>query len=233
MNNLVEVMGLTKKYEGKTALDNISLVIPEGRIVGLLGPNGSGKTTIIKILTGVLSDYQGRVSIDGRPVGIQSKTVVSYLPDRTYLSPWMKVRDTVDVFSDFYIDFDKNKATDMLKRLDINLGDRVTKLSKGTYEKVQLVIVMSRSAKLYVLDEPLGGIDPASRDVIIDTILTNYNEKSSVLLSTHLIQDVERVFDSVIILKDQQIFLSDDVDNIRAKYGKSVNEFFREVFKCC
>lgn len=226
-------MGLTKKYEGKTALDNISLVIPEGRIVGLLGPNGSGKTTIIKILTGVLSDYQGRVSIDGRPVGIQSKTVVSYLPDRTYLSPWMKVRDTVDVFSDFYIDFDKNKATDMLKRLDINLGDRVTKLSKGTYEKVQLVIVMSRSAKLYVLDEPLGGIDPASRDVIIDTILTNYNEKSSVLLSTHLIQDVERVFDSVIILKDQQIFLSDDVDNIRAKYGKSVNEFFREVFKCC
>jgi ABC-2 type transport system ATP-binding protein len=233
MGNLVEVMGLTKKYEGKTAIDNISMVIPEGKIVGLLGPNGAGKTTIIKILTGVMQDYEGRITIDGSPIGIHTKSVVSYLPDRTYLSPWMKVKDTVDVFSDFYIDFDKNKAKELLQRLHISLDDRVTKLSKGTYEKVQLVIVMSRNAKLYVLDEPLGGIDPASRDVIIDTILTNYNEKSSVLLSTHLIQDVERVFDSVIILKDQQVFMSEDVDNVRAKYGKSVDELFREVFKCC
>jgi ABC-2 type transport system ATP-binding protein len=232
MGNLVEITGLTKKYEGETALDDISLNIPEGRIIGLLGPNGAGKTTMMKILAGVMSDYQGRVLIDGHPVGAYTKSVVSYLPDRTYLSPWMKVGDTLDVFSDFYDDFDKAKAKEMLRHLNIGLEKKVTKLSKGTYEKVQLVIVMSRNAKLFVLDEPLGGIDPASRDVIIDTILKNYNEKSTVLLSTHLIQDVERIFDSVVILKDCKVFLSDEVDAVREKYGKSIDELFREVFKC-
>jgi ABC-2 type transport system ATP-binding protein len=233
MGNLLEITGLTKRYEGVPALENISLSLPRGRIIGLLGPNGAGKTTMIKIIAGVLSDYQGKVLINGQPVGVYTKSVVSYLPDKTYFSPWMKVSDTVDVFSDFYADFDKSKAREMLQRLNIGLGDRVTKLSKGTYEKVQLVIVMSRAAKLYLLDEPLGGIDPASRDVIIDTILKNYSENSMVLLSTHLIQDVERIFDDVVFLKDHRVFLSDGVDNVRAKNGKSIDELFREVYRCC
>lgn len=232
MNDVLNVTGLTKSYDGKTVLDGISFRIPAGRIVGLLGPNGSGKTTIIKIVAGVLSEYKGNVVIDGGPVGIHSKSVVSYLPDKSYLSAWMRVRDAVDVFSDFYKDFDRVKANELLGRLGIDTGARITRLSKGEYEKVQLVIVMSRSAKLYLLDEPLGGVDPASRDVIISTIIKNYNENSSVLLSTHLIADVECVFDSVIILKDRQILINDDVDAIREKYAKSVDELFREVFRC-
>lgn len=232
MNDVLNVTGLTKSYDGKTVLDGISFRIPAGRIVGLLGPNGSGKTTIIKIVAGVLSEYKGNVIIDGGPVGIHSKNVVSYLPDKSYLSAWMRVRDAVDVFSDFYKDFDRVKANELLGRLGIDTGARITRLSKGEYEKVQLVIVMSRSAKLYLLDEPLGGVDPASRDVIISTIIKNYNENSSVLLSTHLIADVECVFDSVIILKDRQILINDDVDAIREKYAKSVDELFREVFRC-
>lgn len=232
MNDVLNVTGLTKSYDGKTVLDGISFRIPAGRIVGLLGPNGSGKTTIIKIVAGVLSEYKGNVVIDGGPVGIHSKNVVSYLPDKSYLSAWMRVRDAVDVFSDFYKDFDRVKANELLGRLGIDTGARITRLSKGEYEKVQLVIVMSRSAKLYLLDEPLGGVDPASRDVIISTIIKNYNENSSVLLSTHLIADVECVFDSVIILKDRQILINDDVDAIREKYAKSVDELFREVFRC-
>ena len=232
MDNLVEISNLTKKYEGKIALDDISFSISQGRIVGLLGPNGAGKTTLIKILTGVLCDFQGSVIIDGQKPGAYTKSVVSYLPDKTYLSSWMKVSDTIDLFSDFYEDFDKFKAKELMKRLKIELDQKVTKLSKGTYEKVQLVIVMSRRAKLYVLDEPLGGVDPASRDVILDTILKNYNENSTVLLSTQLISDVERIFDSVIILKDGQVFINDEVDRVREKSGKSIDEFFREVFKC-
>jgi ABC-2 type transport system ATP-binding protein len=232
MDNLVEISNLTKKYEGKIALDDISFSIPQGKIVGLLGPNGAGKTTLIKILTGVLCDFQGSVIIDGQKPGAYTKSIVAYLPDKTYLSSWMKVSDTIDLFSDFYEDFDKFKAKELMKRLKIELDQKVTKLSKGTYEKVQLVIVMSRRAKLYVLDEPLGGVDPASRDVILDTILKNYNENSTVLLSTQLISDVERIFDSVIILKDGQVFINDEVDRVREKSGKSIDEFFREVFKC-
>jgi len=233
MSNLVEITNLTKKYEGKIVLDNISLTIPGGRIIGLLGPNGAGKTTLIKIIAGVMKDYKGKVLIDNHSPGVYTKSILSYLPDKTYLSPWMKVKDTVDLFTDFYSDFDKNKAIDLLKLLNIDINQNVTKLSKGNYEKVQLVIVMSRSAKLYVLDEPLGGVDPASRDIIIDTILTNYNENSSVLLSTQLVQDVERAFDSVIIIKDTKVFVNDEVDNVRAKFGKSIDELCREVFKCC
>ncbi|MFT9057723.1 MAG: ABC transporter ATP-binding protein [Ethanoligenens sp.] len=232
MDTLLEVSGLTKRYEGRLALDDISFSLPAGHIVGLLGPNGAGKTTLIKILTGVISDYTGQVRIGRFAPGMQSKSMVAYLPDKTYFSNWMKVSDTVDLFEDFYADFDKGRALELLKKLGIDKNMRVTKLSKGTYEKVQLVVVMSRKARLYVLDEPLGGVDPAARDVILDTILTNYCENSTVLLSTQLISDVERVFDSVVILKEGQIFLSDEVDAVRAKYGQSVNELFREVFKC-
>lgn len=232
MDTLLEVSGLTKRYEGRLALDDISFSLPAGHIVGLLGPNGAGKTTLIKILTGVISDYTGQVRIGGFAPGMQSKSMVAYLPDKTYFSNWMKVSDTVDLFEDFYADFDKERALELLKKLGIDKNMRVTKLSKGTYEKVQLVVVMSRKARLYVLDEPLGGVDPAARDVILDTILTNYCENSTVLLSTQLISDVERVFDSIVILKEGQVFLSDEVDAVRAKYGQSVNELFREVFKC-
>ena len=232
MSNLVEITNLTKKYEGEIVLDNISLTIPEGRIIGLLGANGAGKTTIIKIITGVIKDYKGKILIDNHCPGKYTKSIVSYLPDKTYLSSWMKVKDILDLFTDFYIDFDKNKAIELLKLLNIDINQNVTKLSKGNYEKVQLVIVMSRNAKLYVLDEPLGGVDPASRDMIIDTILTNYNDKSSVLLSTQLIQDVERAFDGIIILKDNKVFINDEVDNVRVKFGKSIDELCREVFKC-
>ncbi|MBU3215390.1 ABC transporter ATP-binding protein [Clostridium estertheticum] len=233
MNKLVEITNLTKKYEGKVIIDDISLTIPEGRIIGLLGANGAGKTTIIKIITGVMKDYSGKVLINNQSPGKYTKSITSYLPDKTYLSSWMKVKDTVDLFADFYIDFDKNKAIELLNLLNIDINQSVTKLSKGTYEKVQLVIVMSRRSKLYVLDEPLGGVDPASRDIIIDTILTNYNEKSSVILSTQLIQDVERAFDGVIILKNGKILVNGEVDNVRSKVGKSIDEYCREVFKCC
>lgn len=231
-DELIKIDGLTKYFGLRPALQNISLTVPRGRIVGLLGPNGAGKTTLMKILVGVIQDYTGRVNIAGQAVGAATKALVSYLPDRTYLSPWMKVRDAVDVFADFYHDFDRVKASEMLKRLKVDPSDRVTGLSKGNYEKVQLIIVMSRAAQLYVLDEPLGGVDPASRDVIIDTILTNYRETGSVLISTHLIHDVERVFDSVIFLKDHKVFLNEEVDSIRARTGQSVDELFREVFKC-
>lgn len=229
---LIKISGLSKNFGSRPALQDISLTVPGGRIVGLLGPNGAGKTTLMKILVGVLQDYSGQVQISGQPIGIATKALVSYLPDRTYLSPWMKVRDAVDVFADFYRDFDRVKADEMLKRLKVDPNDRVTRLSKGNYEKVQLVIVMSRAAQLYVLDEPLGGVDPASRDVIIDTILTNYRETSTVMISTHLIHDVERVFDSVIFLKNHRVFLYEEVDSLRARTGQSVDELFREAFKC-
>lgn len=229
---LVDVENLSKKYEGKTALDNISFTIPEGRIVGLLGPNGAGKTTLIKVLAGVISAYKGRVLICGSTPGSFTKSVVSYLPDKTYLSNNMKVSDTISMFDDFYTDFDRVKARELLKRLQIEPKMKITKLSKGTYEKLQLVLVMSRAARLYVLDEPLGGVDPAARDVILDTIITNYSENSSVLLSTQIIGDVERIFDSVLILKGGQIILDDDVDAVREKYSKSINDYCREVFRC-
>ncbi|OPJ56603.1 ABC transporter ATP-binding protein [Clostridium oryzae] len=232
MENLIEITELTKKYEGKTVLENVSFDIPSGRIVGLLGPNGAGKTTIIKILAGVINDYKGKVLINHEPPGIYTKSIVSYLPDKTYFSNWMKVSDTINLFDDFYEDFDRAKAMKLLKRLNIDEKLKITKLSKGIYEKLQLVIVMSRKARVYILDEPLGGVDPASRDVILDTILTNYSEDSSVILSTQLIQDVERVFDKVIMIKDKEIFINEDVDTLRLKYGKSVDEIFREVFRC-
>lgn len=229
---VLQTSNLSKSYGAKLALDDVNLSITGGRIVGLLGPNGSGKTTLLKILSGMNTVYQGNVSILGCPPGPDSKALISYLPDKLYFTNWMKVKDIVNQFDTFYDDFDMAKCYTMLKRLSVAPDARIKSLSKGTIEKLQLCLVMARKAKLYLLDEPLGGVDPAARDFILDTILKNYSEDSTILISTHLISDVERIFDTVIFLKDGQIALCDDVDNVRMNEGKSIDQLFREVFKC-
>lgn len=232
MEELLNCQNLTKRYGYKTALDSINLSIGCGRIIGLLGPNGSGKTTLIKLINGLLSPTSGTLTINGLTPGPETKKVVSYLPERTYFNSWMKVTDILDFFYDFYADFDRNRAMEMLKRLNINEQDRLSSMSKGTKEKVQLIMVMSRDADLYCLDEPIGGVDPAARDYILQTIITNYNENASVLISTHLISDIENVLDDVIFIQNGHIRLSASVDDIREQEGKSVDALFREVFKC-
>lgn len=232
MEELLNCQNLTKRYGYKTALDSINLSIGRGRIIGLLGPNGSGKTTLIKLINGLLSPTSGTLTINGLTPGPETKKVVSYLPERTYFNSWMKVTDILDFFCDFYADFDRNRAMEMLKRLNINEQDRLSSMSKGTKEKVQLIMVMSRDADLYCLDEPIGGVDPAARDYILQTIITNYNENASVLISTHLISDIENVLDDVIFIQNGHIRLSASVDDIREQEGKSVDALFREVFKC-
>ncbi|MBE5948681.1 MAG: ABC transporter ATP-binding protein [Lachnospiraceae bacterium] len=232
MNPILECKGLTKKYGSLEALSNIDLTLEPGRIVGLLGPNGSGKSTLIKLINGILTPNAGTILIDGKPVGVDTKKIVSYLPERTYLNNWMKVCDIIDYFNDFYEDFDKNKAYEMLKRLNIDPSMRLRTLSKGTKEKVQLILVMSRNAKLYVLDEPIGGVDPAARDYILNTILSNYNETGTILISTHLISDIEQILDDIVLIKQGKILQSTSVDEIRDKNGMSVDQLFREVFRC-
>lgn len=203
-----------------------------GRFVGLLGPNGSGKTTLIKLINGLIQPTAGSVLVDGQAPGVHTHSVVSYLPDRAYLNDWMRVSDLMDFFADFYADFDRVKANDMLQSLHINSLDRLKTLSKGTKEKVQLILTMSRKAKLFLLDEPIAGVDPAARDYILNTILSNYSEDAAVLLSTHLIADIERVLDEVIFLKNGVMTLHESVDTIREEHGKSVDMLFREVFAC-
>ena len=231
-DELVRITNLTKKYQSKKALSNVNLTLEAGHIIGLLGPNGSGKTTLMKILTGVIRDYDGAVSIDGKGIGPDTKALVSYLPDTSYFSHWMTPLDVISLFRDFYADFDEHKCREMLKRLGLSEKQRIKTMSKGMIEKFQLCLVMSRNAKLYILDEPIGGVDPAARDYILDTILTNYNEDATIFMSTHLISDVERIFDTVIFLKEGEIVLEGNIDNIRAKEEKSIDELFREVFKC-
>lgn len=231
-NDLVVCEALSKSYGSLRALDNLNLNLERGRFIGLLGPNGSGKTTAIKLLNGLLQPTSGSVTIDGEKPGKHTHEVVSYLPDRPYLNDWMKACDLLDFFADFYQDFDKVKANDMLKALQISPFDRLKTMSKGTKEKVQLILVMSRKAQLYLLDEPIGGVDPAARDYILNTILSNYSEEATVLLSTHLIADIERVLDEVIFLKNGVLTLHESVDTIREEHGKSVDMLFREVFAC-
>ena len=223
---------LTKRYGSKEALSSVDLTVQRGRIIGLLGPNGSGKTTLIKIASGLLSPTLGEIRIAGKPIGVETKEMVSYLPDRPYLGDWMRVNDIIDLFSDFYRGFDRMKALEMLNRLNINPSDRLKTMSKGTKEKVQLILVMSRNAELYLLDEPIGGVDPATRDYILSTIIGNYSENAAVIISTHLIADVERVLDDVIFIEHGRIALSSSVDGIREERGMSVDALFREVFKC-
>lgn len=232
MNPILECKGLTKRYGSKTALDQISFSLMPGKIIGLLGPNGSGKTTLIKLLNGLLVPTEGQIFIDGLRPGVETKKFVSYLPERTYLNSWMKVCDIIDFFQDFYEDFDKARAYDMLKRLNINPSDRLRTMSKGTKEKVQLILVMSRRARLYCLDEPIAGVDPAARDYILSTIIQNYDENATIIISTHLISDVENILDDVVFIQNGHIRMVDSVENIRFNQGKSVDALFREVFKC-
>ncbi len=231
-SGLVLCGGLTKAYGKKVALNNVNLEIGRGRIVGLLGPNGSGKTTLIKILSGILTPTGGTASISGRSIGIETKKIVSYLPERSYIDSRMNVKQMISFFSDFYGNFSAESAYAMLSDLGINPNDSLKTMSKGTREKVQLILVMSRKAELYLLDEPIGGVDPAARDYIIQTILRNYDENASVIISTHLISDIENILDEAIFIKDGNIILHSEVDSIRAQYGKSVDGVFREVFSC-
>ena len=232
MNPILECKGLTKRYGGKTALDQITFSLMPGKIIGLLGPNGSGKTTLIKLLNGLLVPTEGQIFIDGLRPGTETKKFVSYLPERTYLNSWMKVCDIIDFFQDFYEDFDKARAYDMLKRLNINPSDRLRTMSKGTKEKVQLILVMSRRARLYCLDEPIAGVDPAARDYILSTIIQNYDENATIIISTHLISDVENILDDVVFIQNGHIRMVDSVENIRFNQGKSGDALFTEVFKC-
>lgn len=232
MPPILECRNLEKKYGYKSALAGVDLSLDRGRIVGLLGPNGSGKTTLIKLCNGLLTPTNGEILINGMKPGVATKKIVSYLPECTYFSDWMKVSDMLSFFQDFYDNFNLAKAKDMLARLNISNTDRLKAMSKGTKEKVQLIMVMARDADLYLLDEPIGGVDPAARDYILNTIITNYNENATVVISTHLIADIEKVLDDVIFLANGQVWLSSTVDDIRQEKGVSVDALFREVFRC-
>ena len=231
MNDLVVCSGLTKRFGALTALDHVDLHLNSGRIVGLLGPNGSGKTTLIKLMSGLLRPTEGNISIAGYPIGPQSKAAVAYLPDKMFYANWMKAEDLIDLFADFYADFRRERAEAMCAALGIGMRASVKSMSKGTQEKLQLILVMSRDAKLYLLDEPIAGVDPAARDFILRTILTNYTPESTILLSTHLIADIEPVLDEAVFLKVGRVVRHDAVDHIREVEGKSVDEVFREIFR--
>ena len=232
MGTLLECQDLTKSFSGKTAIDHIDLSIESGHIIGLLGPNGSGKTTLIKMINGLLTPTSGTLYYKENPIGVESKRHISYLPDHSYLNMNQRVKEIIAFFQDFYEDFDSERAYDMLQKLNINPNDSLKSMSKGTKEKVQLILVMSRKAELYILDEPIAGVDPAARDYILDVILTNYDPSASILISTHLIADIENILDQVIFIQNGQIRLSSSVDDIRAEEGKSVDALFREVFRC-
>lgn len=230
---ILECGGVRKRYSGSAyIIDGLDLRLEKGRIAGLLGPNGSGKTTLIKLVAGLLTPDSGSIKIGGHSPGVETKKIVSYLPERTYLNNWMKVEEIIRFFGDFYTDFSADKAYSMLDRLKIPPKADLKTLSKGTKEKVQLILVMSRQAKLYLLDEPIGGVDPAAREYILNTIISNYNQDASILISTHLISDVEKILDDAYFISGGKISLATSVEDIREKQGKSVDELFREVFKC-
>jgi len=231
MSEILRCENLTKTFGHINALDNLNLSIESGKIIGLLGPNGAGKTTLIKIINGLLQPTMGWMTVNGRVPGPDTKPLVSYLPDVSYLNNWMTVEQIVGMFTDFYQDFRSELAYDMINRLGIDRKQRLKTLSKGNKEKVCLILVMSRNAFLYVLDEPIAGVDPATRDYIISTIINNYNPNASVLISTHLISDIESILDEVIFIQQGRVYLHDTVDHIREEHGKSVDEYFREVFR--
>jgi ABC-2 type transport system ATP-binding protein len=232
METVLEIKELKKNYGKKTALDIGNLNFKGGKIVGLLGPNGSGKTTFIKLVSGLLTPSTGNITVGGMEVGVETKAIVSYLPDANYLFDWMKTKDIVEFFKDFYKDFDEEIALDMLSKLGIDLKQSLKSMSKGTKEKVQLILVMSRRSKLYLLDEPIGGVDPAARDYILKTIISNYNEEAVVIIATHLIGDIENVLDEFVFINNGKVVLSGNVDEIKEEKGISIDNLFREVFKC-
>ena len=229
---VLEIKNVHKKYLSHPVLEGVGFSIPRGKIVGLLGPNGCVKTTILKLISGLLQLDEGEIRINGICPGQQTKSMISYLPERSYLNDWMKISDILNLFSDFYADFDRERAEQMLTDLKISKEEKLKTMSKGTKEKVQLILVMSRRASLYLLDEPIGGVDPATREYILHTILKNFDENSSILITTHLIQDVETIFDQVLFLNQGKIVIDGEVDEIREKYGKSIDGLFREVFRC-
>ncbi len=229
---LLEIKKLNKNFDNKNILTDINLSISSGKIIGLLGKNGAGKSTLIKLINDLLTPSSGEILVNGKEIGVESKKVISYLPERTYLNKQMKVSEVIELFRDFYQDFDEEKAIKLLKDLDLDINQSLTKMSKGMQEKVQLVLVMSRKADLYILDEPLGGVDPATRDYILDTILSNFNENASVIISTHLISDIERILDEVIFIDKGKIVLQSDADKLRNKEKSSIDEIFRRMFKC-
>lgn len=229
---LLEIKNLYKNYGEKQVLNNITLTVPRGKIIGLLGKNGTGKTTLIKLINGLLTPTEGEIIFEGEKIGPQSKLNIAYLPERTYLDKSMTINETLKFFKEFYSNFDIDKAKDLLKKLDLDENQKIIKMSKGMQEKVQLVLVMSRKTDLYILDEPLGGTDPATRDYILDTILTNFNEGASIIISTHLISDIERILDEVIFIDKGEIKLISDADELRNKENASIDENFRRMFKC-
>ena len=229
---LVKCNNLCKEFDNKQVLNNINLSLPKGKIIGLLGKNGMGKTTLIKLMNDLLTPTSGEVLINGEKPSVNSKKIISYLPERTYLDKGMKVSQILTLFEDFYENFNKEKAIKLLNDLDLDINSRVNKMSKGMQEKLQLILVMSREAELYILDEPLGGVDPATRDYILDTILSNFSEGASVIISTHLISDIERILDEVIFIDKGNIILTSSADELRAKENASIDEIFRRCFKC-
>ncbi|WP_188017004.1 ABC transporter ATP-binding protein [Paenibacillus antarcticus] len=230
MSSLLQMNSITKSYGSKFALNDVSLEIGPGKIVGLLGSNGSGKSTLMKMVTGLLQPTRGTLTVTGLPVGLKSKALVSFMPDRPLTESWMKVRDAITFFQEFYDDFDIVKAREMLQFMKLNESDRVSVLSKGMSERLQLTLALSRDARLYLLDEPIGGVDPVARGKILDAIVEYYNEDSSIIISTHLVRDIERIFDEVVFIREGEIVMHEEVENIRIKYGKSVDDMFKEVY---
>ena len=229
---LLEIKNLSKSFDNKPILKDVNLKVTNGKIIGLLGKNGVGKTTLIKLINDLLVPTTGEILINGKRIGVETKKIISYLPERTYLNKQMKVYEVIDYFKDFYDNFDSDKAKKLLNDLDLDINQSLSKMSKGMQEKVQLVLVMSRKADLYILDEPLGGVDPATRDYILDTILSNFNEDASVIISTHLISDIERILDEVVFIDKGEIILQSDADKLRKKENSSIDEIFRRMFKC-
>lgn len=229
---LLECKNLCKSYDEKQVLKDVNLKIPKGKIIGLLGKNGTGKTTLIKLINDLLTPTSGEILINGKKPGVESKKIISYLPEKTYIDREMKLKDAIKYFEEFYDNFDSEKAKKLLKDLDLDVNSKISKMSKGMQEKLQLILVMSRNAELYILDEPLGGVDPATRDYILDTILSNFSEGASVIISTHLIADIERILDEVIFIDKGQIIVTSSADELRNKEKASIDEIFRRYFKC-